>query len=146
MRLRLFGLARPEEVAGIDSRRSELRRSAGVRPVPRAPGVAGVLAVTLGGGVPELLEGVAPVAEVLRAIDRPFQFPGLDFGAVLGILQVPQFRGELVDLSVQPHRLHVQPVDEPPEQRLAFVGELGAVGGDLVDEGFEDGIEAREGF
>ena len=146
VRLRLFGLARPEEVAGVDRRRSQLRRPASVRPVPRAPGVAGVLAVALGGGVPELLEGVSPVAEVLRALGDPFQLPGLDFGAVLGILQVPQFRRELVDRPVQPHRLHVQGVDEAPQQRLALVGELGAVRGDLVDEGVEDGVEAREGF
>ena len=49
----------------------------------RSPHVAGVGAVPLGRRIPESLEGVAPVAEVLRTLGDPFQFPGLDFGAVL---------------------------------------------------------------
>ena len=106
----LLVVSRPEEVAGVDRRGGQLPGAARVRSVPRAPGVAGVGAVPLGGGVAQSLEGVPAIAEVLRTFGDSLQLPGLDFGAVLGILQVLEFRRELVDHPVQPHRLHVQGV------------------------------------
>ena len=45
---------------------------------------------------------------------------------------------------VQSYGLHVQGIDEAPEQRLPFIGELGAVGRDLIDEGIEDRFQARQ--
>ena len=36
--------------------------------------------------------------------------------------------------------------DEAPEQGFSFVGELRAVGCDLLDEGIEDRVKSREGF
>ena len=100
----------------------------------------------LGGGIAQLLEGVAAIAEVAGALDDSLQFPGVDLGPVLGALQVFQLRREPVDRPVQPYGLHVQSVDEAPEQGLAFVGELSAVGRDLIDEVVEDGDQAREGL
>ena len=129
VRLGLLVLSGAEEVAGIDCRGGELRGSAGVRAVSRAPGFAGVAAVMLGGGIAELLEGVAPIAEVAGALDDSLQFPGVDLGPVLGALEVLQLRREPVDRPVQPLGLHVQGVDEAPEQRFALVGELGISGG-----------------
>ena len=115
-----------------------------MRTVPGTPGVAGVGEIPFGGGISQLLERVASVAEVAGALDDAFQFPGVDFGAVLRALQLLELRREPVDGAVQSHRLHVQRVDEPPEQRFPFVGELGAVGCDLIDEGVEDRVQARQ--
>ena len=55
-----------------------------------------------------------------------------------------QLRREPIHGPVQSHGLHVQGVDEAPEQRLPFVGELGAVRRDLFDEGVEDRFQARQ--
>ena len=57
-----------------------------------------------------------------------------------------ELRREPVDGAVQSHGLHVQGVDEAPEEALSFVGELGAVGRDLIDEGIEDRVQACQGF
>ena len=144
MRLGLLVLSGAEEVAGIDRRGGELRGAAGVRTVPRTPGVAGIGSIPLGRRIAQLLEGVAPIAEVAGALDDPLQLPGVDFGPVLRALQLFQLRREPVDGAVQSHGLHVQGVDEPPEQRFPFIGELGAVGRDLIDEGVEDRFQARQ--
>ena len=121
-----------------------MRGAAGVRTVARSPGAAGVFAVPLRGAVPQLLEGVAAIAEVAGALDNPLQRPGVDLGPVLGVLQILQFRREPIHGAVQSHGLHVQRVDEPPQQRFAFVGELGAVGRNFIDEGIEDRFQTRE--
>ena len=52
--------------AGIDGGGGEPAGLARERSVARTPDVAGVDAVGLGGGIPQLLERVAPVAEVHR--------------------------------------------------------------------------------
>ena len=75
VRLGLLVLSGAEEVPGIDCRGGQLRGSAGVRAVARAPGFAGVAAVVLGGGIAQLLEGVAAVAEVAGALDDPSPAP-----------------------------------------------------------------------
>ena len=69
---------RTEEVAGVDRRRGQLVRLAGVAAASRTPGVSGRDAVGVGGGVAQLLEGVAPVAEVPCAVGGQFQFARLD--------------------------------------------------------------------
>ena len=114
--------------------------------MPRPPGVARVGSVALGGRIPELLEGVAAFAQVPAALDLPLQGPGVDLGAVLREPRLLKLRRELVDGPVQPRHLHVQRADDATQQRFAFVEELGIVGGDLVHEGVEERIEAREGF
>ena len=146
VRLGLLVLAGAEEVAGVDGRGGQLPGAAHVRSVPRTPGVAGVGTVALGGSVPQPLEGVPAVAEVLRPLGDPLQFPGVDLGPVLSLLQVAKLGREPVDRSVEPDGLHVQGIDEAPEQALAFVGELCTVGGDLVDEGVEDRLQSRQGL
>ena len=146
VRLGLLGLSGAEEVPGVDRGGGQLRRAGSVRSVPRPPGVAGVGQIALGRCVPQPLERVPPVAEVLRALDDSLQFPGVDLGPVLRLLKFLQFRREPIDCPVQPHRLHVQGVDEAPEQRLAFVGKLGPVGRDLLDERIQNGLKARQGF
>ena len=130
----LAALSCAQEVAGIDRGGSQLGGAAEVRAVARSPGVAGVFAVALGGGIAELLEGVAAIAEVAGALDDSLQLPGVDLGPVLGVLQVFQFGREPVHGAVQAHGLHVQGVDEAPEEAFSLVGELGAVGCDLFDE------------
>ena len=91
-----------------------------------------------------MLEGVSPIAEVAGALDDPFQLPGVDFGPVLRALQLLELRREPIHGPVQSHGLHVKRVDEAPEEGLPFVGELGTVGRDLIDEGVEDRFQARQ--
>ena len=98
-----------------------------MRPVARAPGLAGLGAVSLGGEVAHGLEGVAPVTEVLDPAGEEFEFPGLDLGAVLLFAEVFHLGRDLVDAAVEALDLGVQRIDETPEQALAFVGELRAV-------------------
>ena len=93
----------------------------------RAPGAAGLGAVSLGGEVAHGLEGVAAVAEVLDPVGKKFEFPGLDLGTVLFLAEVFHFGRDLVDAAVEALDLGVQRIDEAPEQALAFVGELRAV-------------------
>ena len=144
VRLRLLVLSRAEEVAGIDRRGGELRGAADVRAMSRTPGVAGIGSVMFSRGIPKLLEGVAPIAEVAGALDDPLQLPGVDFGPVLRALQLFQLRREPVDGAVQSHGLHVQGVDKAPQQRFPLIGELGAVRRDLIDEGVEDRFQSRQ--
>ena len=98
-----------------------------MRPVARAPGIAGLGAVSLGGEVAHGLEGVAPVAEVPDPVGEAFEFPGLDLGAVLLLAEVFHLGRDLVDAAVEALDLGVQRIHEAPEQALAFVGELRAV-------------------
>ena len=144
VRLGLLILAGAKEVPGIDRRGGQLRGAAGVRAVTRSPGVAGVAAVVFGGGIAQLLEGVAPVAEVAGALDDSLQFPGVYFSPVLRALQVLQLRREPVDGAVQSLSLHVQGIDETPEQRFPLIGELGAVGCDFIDEEVDDLVETQQ--
>ena len=90
----------------------------------RSPGVAGLGAVGVGHCVAHLLEGVAPVAEVLRAVGDQLELAGLYLGAVLAGLKVAQLRAEAVDAAVEAPDLGVEGVHEAPEQALAFVGHL----------------------
>ena len=98
-----------------------------MRSVARAPGIAGLGAVSLGGEVAHGLEGIAPVAEVLDPVGQAFQFARLDLGAVLFALEVFHLGRDLVDAAVEALDLGVQRIHEAPEQALAFVGELRAV-------------------
>ena len=91
----------------------------------------------LGGGVAHPLEGVAALAEVPRPVGDEFEFAGLHLAAVLGALEVAELGREPVDASVEPSHLGVEAVDEAPEQGLALVGELEAVGGDARGEDAE---------
>ena len=116
-----------EVVAGVDGGRGEFTGLAAVRSVARAPGVAGLGAVSLGGEVAHGLEGIAPVTKVLDPVGEEFQFAGLDLGAVLFALEVFHLGRDLVDAAVETLDLGVQRIDEAPEQALAFVGELRAV-------------------
>ena len=98
-----------------------------MRSVARAPGVAGLGAVSLGGEVAHGLEGIAAVAEVLDPVGQEFQFARLDLGAVLFLAEVFHLGRDLVDAAVEALDLGVQRIHEAPEQALAFVGELRAV-------------------
>ena len=98
-----------------------------MRSVARAPGIAGLGAVSLGGEVAHGLEGVAAVAEVLDPVGEEFQFARLDLGAVLFLAEVFHLGRDLVDTAVEALDLGVQRIHEAPEQALAFVGELRAV-------------------
>ncbi len=91
-------------------------------------GVNGGVKMYRRGGVAHCLEGVAAGGEVLRAVCDEFQLARLDLGAVLLALQVAEFRHQLVGCPVETLGLAVEHVDEAPEQALALVGELGAVG------------------
>ena len=66
--------------ARVDGRRGELAGLAGVAAAARTPSVAGLGAVGLRRGVAQGLEGVAPVAEVLRPVGDQLQLAGLDLG------------------------------------------------------------------
>ena len=65
-------LAGADVVAGVDGGRGEFTGPAAVRSVARAPGIAGLGTVSLGGEVAHGLEGVAPVAEVLDPVGEVF--------------------------------------------------------------------------
>ena len=124
-------LPRAHEIAGVDGGGGEMAGAAGVRSVARAPDLSGFGAVGIGGGIAHLLEGVAAAAEVARPVGEQFQLAGVDLGAVLGAFQVAHGGDEPVGGAVDPPHLGVEHVDEPPEQALALVGELGAVGSDV---------------
>ena len=76
-------------------------------PSARAPDVAGLGAVVLGGGVAHLLEGVAPVAEIPRPVRDQLQRARLHLAAVLRALEVAELGREPVDASVEPSHLGV---------------------------------------
>ena len=98
-----------------------------MRSVTRAPGVAGLGAVSLGGEVAHGLEGIAAITKVLDPVGQEFQFPRLDLGAVLLFAEVFHLRCDLVDTAVEALDLGVQCIDEAPKQALTFVGKLRAV-------------------
>ena len=100
--------------------------------------------VGVGCEVAELLEGVTSVAEVVCAPGDAFEFPGLDFGAVLGASEFAHLGGEPVDGAFEALDLCVEGVDETPEEALALVGELGSVRGDGLDQGVEGLLDAGE--
>ena len=137
-------LSRPHEVARVDGGRGELAGLGDVGAASRAPGVAGLGAVGVGGCVAHLLERIAPVAEVLRAVGDEFQLAGLDFRSVLLALEVAELGAEPVDAAVEAPHLGVEGVDEAPEQALALICELEAVGSDALGddaERFAHGVE-----
>ena len=98
-----------------------------MRSVARAPGVAGLGAVSLGGEVAHTLEGIAAITKVLDPVGQEFQFPRLDLGAVLFLAEVFHLGRDFIDTAVEALDLGVQRIHEAPEQALAFVGELRAV-------------------
>ena len=98
-----------------------------MRSVTRAPGVAGLGAVSLGGEVAHGLEGIAPITKALDPVGEAFEFARLDLGAVLLLAEILHLGRDLVDAAVETLDLGVQCIDETPEQALAFVRELGAV-------------------
>ena len=98
-----------------------------MRSVARAPGIAGLGAVSLGGEVAHGLEGVAAITKVLDPVGQEFQFARLDLGAVLFLAEVFHLGRDLVDTAVEALDLGVQRIHEAPKQALAFVGELRAV-------------------
>ena len=100
----------------------------------------------LGCGVAHLLERVAAVAEVARPVRHELQLAGLHFGPVLCGLQVAQFGREAVDGAVEAADLGVHHVDEPPQQGLALVGELEAVGGGARGEDGERFAHRADGL
>ena len=103
----------------------------------RSPGVAGLGAVGVGHCVAHLLERIAPVAEVLRAVRHQLELAGLYLGAVLAGLEVAQVGAEAVDAAVEAPHLSVEGVHEPPEEALAFVGHLEPVRCDALCEDAE---------
>ena len=117
-----------------------------MRSVARAPGIAGLGAVSLGGEVAHGLEGVAPVAEVLDPVGEEFQFARLDLGAVLLLAEVFHLGRDLVDTAVEALDLGVQRIDEAPEQALAFVGELRAVRCDGAGQDVDRFLDPGKGF
>ncbi len=139
-------LACAAEVAGVDGGGGQLSGLAGMAASPRAPDLAGGGAVLLGHRIAHPLEGVVPVAEVLRALGDAFQFMGVDFGAVLGAFEVAHLRDEPVDGAVEAADLGVEGIDDAPEQALAFVGELEAVGGGALGEDAEGGARRLDGL
>ncbi len=73
-----------------------------------------------------------------------FEFACVDLGAVLGALQVADFRREAVDVAVESPDLRSPYVDEAPEHGLAFVGDLQAIRGDATGQDaelFADGFD-----
>ncbi len=88
VRLDLAVLAGALEVAGVYSGCGELASLADVRSVTGPPGVAGLNAVGCSCCIAEFLEGVAPVAEVLRPCGDLLKLVGFDLGAVLLALEV----------------------------------------------------------
>ena len=82
-----------------------------MRSVARAPGIAGLGAVSLGSEVAHGLDGVAAVAEFLNLIGQVFEFAGLDLGAVLLALEVLHPGRDLVDAAVEALDLCVQCID-----------------------------------
>ena len=137
-------LAGALEVAGVDGCRGQLAGLRGVRSAPGPPHAAGLDPVGVGGCVAHGLERVAPGGEVLRPVGDEFQLARLDLGAVLLALQVAQSGHQLVGGAVEALGLGVEHVDEAPQQALAFVAELRAVGTDALcedAEGFAHRVE-----
>ena len=64
---------------------------------PRAPGVAGGVAVLFGHDVAQHLEGITLFAEMAGALGDEFEIARVDLGADLGAFEVLQLGGELVD-------------------------------------------------
>ena len=145
MRAGLAVLAGAPEVAGVDCGRGEFPGLRGVRAVARAPDLAGMDAVGLGGGIAHGLERIPAVAEVARPIRQQLQLPRLDLVAVLGALEVAHLGHDLVDGALQPGDLCVQHVDEAPQQGLALVGELGPLDGDAVHDDADRLAERLDG-
>ena len=117
-----------------------------MRPVTRAPGIAGLGTVSLGGEVAHTLEGIAAVAEVLDPVGEEFQFARLDLGAVLFLAEVFHLGRDLVDTAVEALDLGVQRIHESPEQALAFVGELRAVRCDGVGQDVDGFLDPGKRF
>ena len=107
------------------------------------PLLAGLGPVGLGGEVAELLEGVASVTEVVCALGEALELPGLDLCAVLCASEFAHLGSEAVDGAVEALDLSVEGVDEAPEEALALVGELEAVGGDVLGEDVEGLLGCR---
>ena len=136
----------PDEIAGVDGGGGEAAGLARVRAVARPPDGAGLDAVGFGGEVAHLLEGVAPVAEIVRPVGQAFELDRLDLGAVLGAFERAHLGDDPVDGALDAPGLGVQHVDEAPQQALALVGELGAVRCDAADQRVDDLLDAGDRF
>ena len=99
--------------------------------------------IGVGGDVAQRLEGVAPVAQVVRPLCELLELERGDLGAVLGAFEVAHLGNQLVDRAVEALDLGVQHVGEAPEQRLELVMHLGALDGDALDHD-RDGFGQRE--
>ena len=135
-----------DEVAGVDGSRGQCAGAADVRAAARAPGLPGLDAVALGGEITHLLEGVPPVAEVVRPFGQGLQFMGGDFRAVLCAFEVAHLRHDLVDGAVDALGLRMERVHEAPEQALALVGELRSIRCDGLCEDTHGLLDAAQGF
>ena len=133
------------EVAGVDGGGGEPAGVRGVRAVARAPEVAGLDTVGVGGEVAHLLEGVAAVAEVLRPVGEKLELPRLHLGAVLCALEVAHLGHDAVDGPVEALGLGVEHVHEAPHQGLALVGHLSALDGDAVHDDADGFAERLDG-
>ena len=76
VRAGLAVLARAHEIAGVDGGGDQVSGPAGVRSAARAPDIAGVCAVGVGGGGAQDLERVAAVAEVPRPVGEQLELAG----------------------------------------------------------------------
>ena len=115
VRTGLAVLAGAAEVAGVDRGGGEPSGPAGVRSLARAPDVAGLDAVGVGGEVAHRLECVAAVAEVPGAL-------GEALSASMAFTSVPSWARSRSRISstilsavrFDAARLRVQHIDEPP--------------------------------
>ena len=103
------------------------------------------MGVVLGGVVAELLEGVAAVVEVTELVGLQLEFVCVNLGAVLGMGQVVDLGSEFVGVAVEAGDLGVEGVNDAPQERFALVGELGAVGGDVLGDELDGFAECVDG-
>ena len=143
--LGLAVVAGAHEVAGVDGGGGELAGLACVGAAPGPPDAAGLGPVVVGHRVAHQLEGVAAGVEVLGAVGDEFELAGLDFGAVLLVLEVAEVGHEAISSAVESLCLSVEHVDEAPEEAFAFVGELGSDCADAVCEDLEGSVDGVDG-
>ena len=122
-----------EEVAGVDGGGGELAGLADVRAAPWTPGRArlGAVGVRRRGRASSRTRRGGLRGPVRDSTVRSSSW-GVDLGAVLGAFEVAELRFQCIGGAVEAVHLGVEEVDEAPQERFAFVGELGAVAGDVV--------------
>ena len=105
----------------------------------RAPDGTGGNLEEVGGVVAEGFEAVASLEQVLALVEQPFEFDGLDLGAVLFGLAAPLRLFVVVENAFNALDLAVEEVDERPEQVGQFFFEAGI--GQYRAKGVENGGE-----